>query len=154
MIDGDLAPSPPDEAPVESFAGFDTRPYARRIEKPWGWELHWTPADLPYMGKVLHLKANARLSLQAHEAKRESWLLLSGRVKAVWQDDSGALIETELQPGQGYTIAAGQKHRLIGITDSEVIEVSTPETGTTWRFDDDYARPHETPAQRALERGD
>ena len=150
----DAAPSPPDEAPVESFAGFDTRPYARRIEKPWGWELHWTPADLPYMGKVLHLKANARLSLQAHEAKRESWLLLSGRVKAVWQDDSGALIETELQPGQGYTIAAGQKHRLIGITDSEVIEVSTPETGTTWRFDDDYARPHETPAQRALERGE
>ena len=153
MID-DAAPSPPDEAPVESFAGFDTRPYARRIEKPWGWELHWTPANLPYMGKVLHLKANARLSLQAHEAKRESWLLLSGRVKAVWQDDSGALIETELQLGQGYTIAAGQKHRLIGITDSEVIEVSTPETGTTWRFDDDYARPHETPAQRALERGD
>jgi mannose-6-phosphate isomerase len=153
-VKDDAAPSPPDEAPVESFAGFDTRPYARRIEKPWGWELHWTPADLPYMGKVLHLKANARLSLQAHEAKRESWLLLSGRVKAVWQDDSGALIETELQPGQGYTIAAGQKHRLIGITDSEVIEVSTPETGTTWRFDDDYARPHETPAQRALERGE
>jgi mannose-6-phosphate isomerase-like protein (cupin superfamily) len=150
----DAAPSAPDEAPVESFAGFDTRPYARRIEKPWGWELHWTPTDLPYMGKVLHLKASARLSLQAHEAKRESWLLLSGRVKAVWQDDSGALIETELQPGQGYTIAAGQKHRLIGITDSEVIEVSTPETGTTWRFDDDYARPHETPVQRALERGE
>lgn len=140
--------------PAESYAAFDTRPYAKRIEKPWGWEVHWTPAESPYMGKVLHINADARLSLQAHEAKRESWLLLSGRVKAVWQDATGELVEMELEPGQGYTISVGQKHRLIGITDCEVIEVSTPEMGTTWRFDDDYARPHETPAQRALERGE
>jgi mannose-6-phosphate isomerase-like protein (cupin superfamily) len=153
-VTNNAASIPPDGSVVESFARFDTAPFSRRIEKPWGWELHWTPADLPYMGKVLHINANARLSLQAHELKRESWFLLSGRVKAIWQDTAGDLVETELQAGQGYTIAAGQKHRLVGITDCEVVEVSTPEAGTTWRFDDDYARPHETPAQRALERGE
>jgi mannose-6-phosphate isomerase len=140
--------------PLESYAAFDSRPYSRRIEKPWGWELHWTQAGLPYMGKLLHIRAGARLSLQAHELKRESWLLLTGRVMAIWQDGAGELVETELVAGQGYTIAIGQKHRLAGITDCDIIEVSTPEAGTTWRFEDDYARPDETPSQRALERGE
>ncbi len=143
-----------DSPPRFDTSGFDNAPYARKVEKPWGWELHWTPADLPYMGKVLHINAGARLSLQVHDAKRESWFLLSGRAKVAWQDSSGALIETELQSGVGYTCALGQTHRLIGITDCDVAEVSTPEIGTTWRLEDDYARPHETEAQRALERGD
>jgi len=61
-------------------------------------------------------------------------------------------METELQPGQGYSTQVGQKHRLIGITDTDIIEVSTPEAGTTWRLEDDYARPDETPEQRRVER--
>jgi mannose-6-phosphate isomerase-like protein (cupin superfamily) len=131
-----------------------TRPFVRRIEKPWGWELHWTPAGLPYMGKVLHIYAGARLSLQAHEAKQESWLLVSGRVKAIWEDDTGRLVETELEAGHGYTCGVGRKHRLVGITDCDVVEVSTPELGTTWRYEDDFDRPDETPSQRARERGE
>ena len=131
---------------------FDNNPYMRRIEKPWGWELHWTPADLPYLGKLLHVRAGARMSLQIHDAKRESWMLVSGRAKVAWENSDGDLIETELETGCGYTCAVGQRHRLIGITDCEIVEVSTPETGTTWRLEDDYARPHETPAQRDMER--
>ena len=141
-------------APAESYAAFDNAPYLKRIEKPWGWELHWTPAGLPYLGKLLHIRAGARLSLQAHEVKSESWLLLAGQARAIWQDSNGVLVETDLVPSQGYTIAPGQKHRIAGITDCDIIEVSTPEAGTTWRFEDDYARPDETPAQRALERGE
>jgi mannose-6-phosphate isomerase-like protein (cupin superfamily) len=140
------------EPPTFDPSVFTNAPYMRRIEKPWGWELHWTPADLPYMGKVIHINAGARLSLQLHDEKRESWLLLSGRVKVAWQNNAGELVETELEPGHGYTCALGQKHRLIGITDCDVIEVSTPEVGTTWRLEDDYARPHETPLQRERER--
>jgi mannose-6-phosphate isomerase-like protein (cupin superfamily) len=135
-------------------AAFANEPFARRVEKPWGWELHWTPADLPYMGKVLHINAGARLSLQLHDEKRESWLVMTGRVMVIWEDQSSQLIETELVPGQGYTCALGQRHRLVGITDCDVVEVSTPELGTTWRLDDDYARPHETTEQRARERGE
>jgi mannose-6-phosphate isomerase-like protein (cupin superfamily) len=133
---------------------FTNLPYVRRIEKPWGWELHWTPADLPYMGKVLHINAGARISLQLHDEKRESWLLMSGRVKVIWEDSRGVLVEAELRRGEGYTCALGQKHRLVGITDCDVIEVSTPEKGTTWRIEDDYDRPHETAEQRARERGE
>lgn len=140
------------EPPRFDPAAFTTAPHVRRIEKPWGFELHWTPTDLPYAGKLLHINAGARLSLQLHDQKRESWFLLHGRVKVVWQDTTGTLVETELTMGVGYTCSLGQQHRLIGITDCEIIEVSTPEIGTTWRLEDDYARPHETPEQRARER--
>src|SRR5690242_6270313 len=107
-------------------SAFSNEPYVQRIEKPWGWELHWTPEDLPYVGKLLHIRAGARLSLQLHDQKRESWLLINGKAKVGWETDHGQLIETELQPGTGYSCALGQKHRLIGITDCDVIEVSTP----------------------------
>ena len=140
--------------PLFERSEFRTAPYERRIEKPWGWELHWTPANLPYLGKLLHINANARISLQVHDEKTESWLLLSGRCKVIWEDQDGQLVEAELMPGCGYTCDAGRKHRLVGITDCEIIEVSTPERGTTWRLQDDFQRPHETPEQRSLERGE
>jgi mannose-6-phosphate isomerase-like protein (cupin superfamily) len=127
---------------------FRTAPYARRVEKPWGWELLWTPEGLPYVGKVLHLREGHRISLQMHEEKNESWLLVGGRAKAVWENDRGELEECELKPGQGYSCASGQKHRLAGITDCDIIEVSTPEVGVTWRIEDDYGRTHEMSAER------
>lgn len=141
-----------DQHPHFDPSAFTNAAHVRRIEKPWGFELHWTPDGLPYTGKILHINAGARLSLQLHDQKRESWLLLHGRAMVVWQNDRGELIETELQPGVGYTCALGQIHRLIGITDCEVVEVSTPEIGTTWRLQDDFQRPHETPEQRCAER--
>lgn len=143
-----------EELLARSVSQASNAPYVRRIEKPWGWELHWTPADLPYMGKLLHIKAGARLSLQSHDVKQESWLLLAGEALVIWEDDAGVLIETELQMGVGYTCAVGRKHRLVGITDCDVIEVSTPEIGTTTRYEDDYERPDETPEQRKIERGE
>lgn len=131
---------------------FTNTSYVKRIEKPWGYELHWVPEGKPYMGKVEHVKAGARMSLQIHDTKQESWFLMSGRAKVIWENDKGELIETELQPGQGYSCHIGQKHRLAGITDCDIIEVSTPEIGTTYRLEDDYKRPDETEEQRKKER--
>lgn len=131
---------------------FSTSSYVRRIEKPWGYELHWVPEDAPYMGKLLHINAGARLSLQVHDEKQESWFLIAGEAAVVWEDETGILVETKLERGVGYSTKLGQKHRLVGVTDCDIIEVSTPEKGTTWRLEDDYARPDETPEQRQKER--
>lgn len=133
---------------------FSNVPYVKKIEKPWGYELHWTPVNKPYMGKLLHIKANTRLSLQIHDQKQEAWLIINGRGKVIWENNKGELIETELQKGVGYSCCIGQKHRLCGITDCDIIEVSTPEIGTTLRLEDDYKRPDETPQQRKKERGE
>ncbi len=131
---------------------FSNDQYVKKVDKPWGYELHWVPADAPYMGKVLHIKAGARLSLQIHDEKQESWFLMTGQASVIWDNKQGELIETELKPGQGYSTKVGQRHRLVGVTDCDILEVSTPELGTTWRLEDDYARPHETPEQRQKER--
>lgn len=144
----------PDEAPVFDPKGFDIEPYVRRIEKPWGYELHWVPEGAPYMGKVLHINAGAQLSLQVHDQKQESWFLMNGQAAVIWENAEGELVETELQPGRGYSTKLGQKHRLKGLTDADILEVSTPEAGTTWRLEDDYARPNETPEQRKKERSE
>jgi len=119
-------------------------PFVNRVEKPWGYEIHWTMPNLPYMGKILHVKAGKRLSLQRHDKKQETWFMMNGRAKALLDNEKGELVEVELEYGKGYTNAVGQRHRLIGITDCDVIEVSTPEIGTTERLEDDYKRPDET----------
>lgn len=120
---------------------FDNSPYARRVQKPWGWEIHFVPDDKPYMGKLLHINEGCRLSLQKHDKKLESWYLISGRAAVIWEsDEGGELFETELEAGYGYSCEIGQRHRLKGLTDCDVIEVSTPEIGTTYRLEDDYSR--------------
>ena len=143
-----------DQVPQFDPGDFSTDSYVKRVEKPWGYELHWVPESAPYMGKVLHINAGARLSLQLHDEKQESWFLMNGQAAVIWENNQGELIETELQPGVGYGTRVGQRHRLKGITDCDVLEVSTPELGTTWRLEDDYSRPDETPEQRKKERGE
>lgn len=131
----------------QQLAGNSISPRAQRIDKPWGWEILWaeTPA---YCAKILHIDAGKRISLQYHDQKLESQCLISGRCLLVIEDDSGALREIEMQRGEGYTIHPFQRHRLIAVTDCEIVEASTPETGTTYRIEDDYARPDETEAVR------
>ncbi|MEO9180932.1 MAG: cupin [Acidimicrobiales bacterium] len=140
--------------PTFDAAKFSNDSYVKRVDKPWGYELHWVREDAPYMGKILHINAGCRLSLQLHDEKQESWFLMSGQSKVLWDNNQGDIVETVLQPGVGYSTAVGQRHRLVGITDCDVIEVSTPERGTTWRLEDDYARPNETPEERKKERGE
>jgi mannose-6-phosphate isomerase len=147
-------PSMTEKPPTFDPSTFCNDPYVKRVEKPWGYELHWVREDAPYMGKVLHINAGARLSLQLHDAKQESWLLVHGMAKVLWDDDKGHMVETQLQPGQGYSTAVGQRHRLVGVTECDVVEVSTPEEGTTWRLEDDSSRPDETPDQRKKERSE
>lgn len=141
----------PKQIPTFDPSNFSTASYVKKVDKPWGYELHWVPEDAPYMGKVLHINAGARLSLQIHDEKQESWFIVNGRGAVIWENETGELVETELQPGVGYSTKIGQKHRLKGITDCDILEVSTPEKGTTWRLEDDFARPDQTPEERQAE---
>jgi len=129
---------------------FENQPYVRRIEKPWGWEIHFVPDDKPYMGKILHIKAGMRLSLQKHDEKEESWWLIGGRAALIIENDNGELEEIEMKRDVGYSCNVNQKHRLKGITDCDIVEVSTPEIGTTYRLEDDFKRQDETEEQRKL----
>jgi hypothetical protein len=82
--------------------GFSNQPYVKRVTKPWGYELHWVAPDAPYMGKVLHIIEGARLSLQIHDEKQESWLLIRGSAAVIWENAAGELIQTNLEPAIGH----------------------------------------------------
>ncbi len=51
-----------------------------RVEKPWGYELHWAKTER-YVGKVLHIRAGHALSLQYHNRKDETIYLHTGRMQ-------------------------------------------------------------------------
>ena len=142
----------PTDLPSFDKSTFNTGGYIKRVEKPWGYELHWVPEGMPYMGKILHINAGNRLSLQAHDTKQESYWLASGECNLIIENQNGELETIKLEKGKGYTTKVGQRHRHQAVTDCDVVEVSTPEAGTTWRLQDDYQRPDETEEQRKRER--
>ena len=50
-----------------------------RVEKPWGYELHWARTER-YVGKILHINAGHALSLQYHNRKDETVYLYTGKL--------------------------------------------------------------------------
>ena len=123
---------------------FTNSPYIKRVEKPWGYELLLTPDDLPYFAKIMHIDAGKRLSLQIHDQKLETYYLANGQCDLVIENSSGEMETIYMKTGQGYTVILGQKHRHQAVTDCDIVEASSPETGNTYRLEDDYARPTET----------
>ena len=113
-------------------------PFLMRVEKPWGHELIFTPKTLPYTGKILHINAGKRLSLQIHDKKQETQFLINGACNLIIDNSRRELETIEMKKGKGYTIMIGQRHRLQAVSDCDVFEVSTPEIGTTFRLEDDY----------------
>lgn len=135
-------------------SAFSLEPCARRIEKPWGYEVLLSPPDAPYASKLIHVRAGKRLSLQLHDTKVETQTLVGGRGILVLEGADGELHDVQMEPGVGYHVAVGQRHRLCAAADSDVtvFESSSPELGVTLRLEDDYARPDETEAVRHAER--
>ena len=112
----------------------------KRVEKPWGYELWWAQTER-YVGKVLHVKAGHKLSLQFHVVKDETIHLWSGDLVLVLDEgDGGGLVEHRLRPGQSYRVRPGTKHRMVAVTDCDILEVSTPEVTDVVRLEDAYGR--------------
>lgn len=106
--------------------------------RPWGW--FDVLFDGTYKVKRIHVHPGKRLSLQSHRRRREHWIVVEGRGRAVRGDDIIDLIE-----GSVLVIEAGQRHRLINDSAGglEVVEI---QTGTYFgedditRYEDDFGR--------------
>jgi mannose-6-phosphate isomerase len=110
----------------------------RRVEKPWGYELIWAHTDR-YVGKVLHINAGQQLSYQFHERKDETIHVWSGRMRFIYDDGNGVQ-ERELAAGESFHIKPLVKHRMVAITDCDILEASTPELDDVVRLQDAYGR--------------
>ena len=69
-----------------------------RVEKPWGYELHWAKTDR-YVGKVIHITKGHALSLQYHNQKDETIFLWSGRMLFEIKEGD-ELVKREMKPGE------------------------------------------------------
>jgi quercetin dioxygenase-like cupin family protein len=113
----------------------------RRVEKPWGYELWWARTER-YVGKILHLRQGESLSLQYHHVKDETILLQSGRLlfETGAKGEQENLQRIEMKPGDVFHITPGTLHRMTGIEDCDILEVSTPELEDVVRLEDRYGR--------------
>ena len=113
---------------------------AKRVEKPWGWELWWAHTD-HYVAKMLFIREGQQLSLQYHEVKDEVVYVQEGRMALLVDEKDGeGLRRLEMGPGDGFHIRPGTIHRMIAITDVMVLEASTPEVEDVVRLEDAYGR--------------
>jgi mannose-6-phosphate isomerase len=109
-----------------------------KVEKPWGYELHWAKTDR-YVGKVLHVNAGHALSLQYHNRKEETILLWAGHL-LFEIEKNGSLSKIEMKPGDRVHVAPKTVHRMTALQDCDIFEVSTPELDDVVRLEDRYGR--------------
>jgi mannose-6-phosphate isomerase-like protein (cupin superfamily) len=114
---------------------------ARRVEKPWGYELIWAENE-KYVGKILYIKEGHRLSRQYHEEKDETIFVLSGVLLVELGEGDDDTLKFTLTEGKSERIVPGTIHRFCANCGSDVklIEVSTPELDDVVRIEDDYER--------------
>lgn len=115
---------------------------ARRVDKPWGFELIWAETEF-YAGKLLQVRAGEALSVQYHERKDETLYLLSGSLRLWVGPSGGELTEVELREGQSVRIRPGTVHRMEARTECRILEASTPHLDDVVRLRDRYGRAPE-----------
>ena len=109
-----------------------------RVDKPWGYELHWAKTDR-YVGKLIHVNAGHALSLQYHNQKDETIFLWSGRMLFEIKEGD-ELVKREMKPGESVHVTPKTVHRMTAIEDCDIFEVSTPELHDVVRLEDRYGR--------------
>jgi mannose-6-phosphate isomerase-like protein (cupin superfamily) len=111
----------------------------KKVDKPWGYELIWAKTK-DYVGKVLHINKGHQLSLQYHEIKEETIMISKGKMKFVFEEKPGELVDIILNEGDVHHIPPKKQHRMIAIEDCDVFEVSTPHLDDVVRISDSYGR--------------
>ena len=109
-----------------------------RVDKPWGYEIHWARAA-SYVGKILHINAGHALSLQYHNLKEETVYVQNG--KLLYEIEvNGELTKREMGPGDSIHVPPKTVHRMTAIEDCDILEASTPHLDDVVRLEDRYGR--------------
>ena len=111
---------------------------AERHPKGWGYE-DWIVNGERYCGKILHFEKGKKCSIHYHIIKDETFYLLSGKLEVLLADskelyEKGEVNNILMNPGEVLYIWPGRVHRMKGLVESELMEISTQ------HFEDDSYR--------------
>ena len=109
------------------------------VKKPWGYEIWYAWTD-QYVGKIIHVDAGHKLSLQFHNHKDETSYLLRGKMNLIKGTDADNLTTTVIEPGYTWRNRPLEIHTIEALEDSDVLEVSTPHLDDVVRLVDNYGR--------------
>lgn len=107
--------------------------------KPWGREI-WFACTPYYAGKILEIEKGHRFSLQVHEKKWETQLVVEGKIKFTYGTNPKKLKTVIMKAGQKMDIPAGIIHRAQALTKTVIFEVSSPHLDDVIKLADDYGR--------------
>lgn len=109
-----------------------------RIDKPWGHETIFARTD-QYVGKIIQIEPGEALSLQYHEIKEETILVIEGEMDLEIREDDTVHVY-RLGSGMAYHIPPGTIHRFLTESGCRIVEVSTPFLEDVVRLQDRYGR--------------
>ncbi len=94
-------------------------------EKGWGREI-WFANNDRYCGKILEFHAGAEFSMHYHMLKHETFYILEGKIELrMFNLKKAEEYNDIIGDGRLVTIPAGQPHKIIALTKTRIIEVST-----------------------------
>lgn len=114
----------------------------RTVQKPWGCEVIWAETK-DYVGKLLYINEGHKLSLQYHEQKEETILVVAGNLEVFVSDNERRGISVlKLSEGDTYHVRPHTIHRFSATLGTNVVlaEVSTNYLDDVVRLEDDYDR--------------
>lgn len=110
-----------------------------RVDKPWGYEQLLECNDKYVVKKLFMTKGNS-CSLQYHELKKETILVLSGQLDISIGHSKDALETKTYSSGDYVTIPPYTVHRMTAVEDCMYSETSTNELWDVVRLQDNYGR--------------
>lgn len=111
----------------------------KRIDKPWGYEELLEHND-KYVMKKLFMKTGHKCSLQYHNIKKETFIVLSGKMLFTFGKTQDTTTQRQVDVGEYFTINPGEVHRMESLEDCTYLECSTPELSDVVRLEDSYGR--------------
>jgi len=110
-----------------------------KIDKPWGYE-EIIEHNSSYVVKKLFMKKNHSCSIQYHELKTETIVILKGSLHIYIGSSIDNLEKKIYNEGDSVTIYPYTIHRMEGIEDCLYLETSTNELWDVIRLQDNYGR--------------
>ena len=113
--------------------------FLKKVEKPWGYE-ELIECNDKYVVKKIFMKKGNACSIQYHELKTETIVVLSGKLNIYIGDTLENMTVKEYIFGETITIKPYVIHRMEAVDDSLYIESSTNELWDVIRLQDNYNR--------------